>query len=1468
MDENIRGLIQQLILDRNAHEVRHQEMLDRLLENAPAPNPPQASSTLHKDLSDRMEKFVYDAEENRTFERWYARYQTIFGTDATAMTNAQRVCLLTEKLTASDYDKFADTILPLDVATIPFDDAVVTLKRIFGRKESTFSLRYQCLKLEKLDGEDYAEYAARVNLRCEKFDVAHLTPEDFKVLMFVRGLKSQQDAQALAKLLGKLDQQEAQQTAATASVVVPKMTLQEAVNLATRLKELLSEKEMVSAETSHQVLATHKKQQGGSKKPTGSSESSARTFKPQCHFCPGQHYHRECPFIDKQCYTCKEIGHKAGHCESAERFNRRSFRKPSNRDRRSFKVVTGSISTRKFVEPAISDSKVKLQFDSGSDWTIISKANWHAIGSPPLSACSEQALSASGDSIPMLGRFTARIKLHDRENTGSCYVARSNLNVFGSDWMENLGLWDVPIASVCNRVNTEQNLAAKVKLDFPEVFKDGLGLCNKMKASLTLKDGAAPVFRKKRPVSFAATVPVADELKRLQLLGVITPIDYADYAAPIVVVKKSNGRIRVCADYSTGLNDSLEPNQYPLPTQEEIFAQLSQFKVFSKIDLSDAFLQVELDDEAKKLMAINTHCGLFQVNRLQPGIKTAPGIFQQLIDTMMAGASGTFPYMDDFIVGGENDDKHDQNLREALQRIQDYGFRLKLEKCSFGQREIEILGHIVNASGLRPSPEKIRMLQHVPSPADLQQLQAFLGAVTWYSKFIPWLKDLRGPLDELMRKDVDFEWQAHHQAAFEKLKEVLASDLALTHYDPAKKIIVAADASSYGMGAVLMHEMSDGSTRPVMHAASSFNKAEKNYPQVQREALALKFACTKFHKFLYGRKFELQTDHQPLLQIFGSKEGIPVYTASRLQRYALVLLAYDFTIKYVDTKSFAYADFISRLIANHDKPDEDVVIAATAAGRTVYAKNSSDQSAPLRLSDMVNVKQSSDTNAPGELAKATEKNKIGSNSNVTRAFGIRSVGTDDGKIEKSRQEDATVGCFAIDTAKQLPITFETLQLESSSCTTMKQLATFINTRWPSQQSQIKDPAVAKFFQRRDSLDVIDGCVFYGERIVIPARYRNIILETLHEGHPGAVRMKLLAREKVFWPGIDADIEKAVRKCESCASNAKAPRKCELKSWPIPKGPWSRIHIDYAGPVNGNYFLVMVDAFSKWPEIFKLSSTTTTRTISCLQETFARHGLCDTIVSDNGPQFTSAEFKEFCKRNGVEHLTSAPYHPQSNGQAERFVALLKEGLKKLEGEGNVDAVLRKFLACYRFTPSYALGMKSPFKLMTGRDMKTKLDLLKPRVIEPVKRSEKMEQQFNAHHGARWKEFQVGDSVYFQLHEHNKWKWTPGRIKEKLGAVNYTVEADIGGGRRREIKAHANQLTKRVHDDNNALLDLFDIAPPPEGEVEPLVLPEPEEQPDESIYGSAASDNSDEEVPEVPRRRTTRATAGIPPRRYSP
>ncbi|XP_055633639.1 uncharacterized protein K02A2.6-like [Toxorhynchites rutilus septentrionalis] len=244
------------------------------------------------------------------------------------------------------------------------------------------------------------------------------------------------------------------------------------------------------------------------------------------------------------------------------------------------------------------------------------------------------------------------------------------------------------------------------------------------------------------------------------------------------------------------------------------------------------------------------------------------------------------------------------------------------------------------------------------------------------------------------------------------------------------------------------------------------------------------------------------------------------------------------------------------------------------------------------------------------------------------------------------------------------------------------------------------------------------------------------------------RMKSLARSFVYWPNIDDVVEDYVRCCRSCAEAAKSPRKTDLESWPIPSKPWERVHIDYAGPMNGYYYFLVIDAYSKWPEIYRTRSTSTTKTLEMLDEIFARYGNPKTLVSDNGSQFVSARFKQFCEEAGITHLTIAPYHPQSNGQAERFVDTLKRGLKK-----------------------------SPAELFLGRPITTTLDLLKPRKTPTPAVNSKQNNQFNRHHGTVKREFCTNDLVYAEVHHRNQVSWVPGKVIEKNGSVIDTTETSL-------------------------------------------------------------------------------------------
>ncbi|XP_065075471.1 uncharacterized protein K02A2.6-like [Ochlerotatus camptorhynchus] len=576
--------------------------------------------------------------------------------------------------------------------------------------------------------------------------------------------------------------------------------------------------------------------------------------------------------------VCKQQGHKEGYCNS----NKNAPSKPFKQAKSKKNVKTKSIYTvrnigskRKFIPVELNGVAVKLQHDSVSDITIISEETWISIGQPPTQPTEESAVTASGGNLNLLAEFQTEITIKNVTNTGRIFISSSaELNVLGIETMDLFDLWSVPISSLVNVVHQRSDqFTNQLKQQFPEVFRSTLGRCTKAQVKLYLKPDARPAYCPKRPVAYAAFAKVDAELERLQQNGIISPVQFSDWTAPIVVVRKSdNVSVRVCGDYSTGLNNALECDHHPLPHPDDLFAELAGARYFTHLDLSDAYLQVEVEEESRKLLTVNTHRGLFQYNRLPPGVKSAPGAFQRIIDSMVAGIPGVKPYLDDILIAGRTKQEHDRCLYAVLEQIREYGFHLRLEKCRFALSQIKFLGHIVDKDGIRPDPSKTEAISKMQSPKDVQQLRSYLGAVNYYGRFVKQMKQLRAPLDSLLKKNARWNWTKDCQKSFEQLKAILLSDLLLTHCDPSKEIVVAADASKYGLGAVIMHRFTTGEVTAIAHASRSLTPAEMNYGQVEKEAVALIFAVTRFHKMLYGRHFLLQTDHQPLLKSNGQAE--------------------------------------------------------------------------------------------------------------------------------------------------------------------------------------------------------------------------------------------------------------------------------------------------------------------------------------------------------------------------------------------------------------------------------------------------------------------------------------------------------------------------------------------------------------------------------------------------------------------
>lgn len=759
----------------------------------------------------------------------------------------------------------------------------------------------------------------RVNKSVVEAELAGLTEEQFKCFLFVCGLKDDRDADVRLRLLSRIEDNEV-------------TTLTQLVEMCQKMVTLKKDAVMIESEKQINVVTDGKYNRNGPKwqmnRGNGATQRDMQPAKSttKCWLCGEGHYAQKCTYRNYKCRQCQKYGHNEGHCGAAARF----IASKTHSKVRTVLVNMVNSKGKGHVNVILNGEPIKMMVDTGADISIISIEQWRTIGQPPLCPPSVKAKTASGSQLKILGEFCAHVALKQQVKRCTMRVTEEPLMLLGADFE---GLFR----------------------DFEGLFSHELGHCMKAKVRMELKNDAAPVFRPKRPVSYAMRPAVDEELDRLEKEGIITRVNFSAWAAPIVVVRKASGSIRICGDYSTGLNDALQPHQYPIPLPEDIFSTLANSAMFSQIDLTDAFLQVEVEQVCRELLTVNTHRGLYAYNRHPPGVKVAPGAFQQLMETMLAGLKDEAVYLDDIVIGGTDEHTHMENLRAVLAKLQEYGFKIRPEKCNFFQKQIKYLGHILDRDGQRPDPATIEAIVKMPSPKNPAEVRSFLGAINYYGKFVPQMRNLRYPLDELLKKDGQWYWSPECQIAFDTFKRLLSSDLLLTYYDPKKPIIVAADASSVRVGATITHRMPDGTIKIVQHASRALTKTETNYSQPDREGLAIIYAVTKFHRMIFGRRFTLQTDHAPLLRIFGSRTGIPVYTANRLQRWALTLLLYDFSIKYVSTEKFGNADLLSRLIANHEKTDAEYVIASIETERDLQAMiGCVTQIMPLILEEVLN----------------------------------------------------------------------------------------------------------------------------------------------------------------------------------------------------------------------------------------------------------------------------------------------------------------------------------------------------------------------------------------------------------------------------------------------------------------------------------------------------------------------------------
>ncbi|KXJ08290.1 Retrovirus-related Pol polyprotein from transposon 17.6 [Exaiptasia diaphana] len=620
----------------------------------------------------------------------------------------------------------------------------------------------------------------------------------------------------------------------------------------------------------------------------------------KCFRCDStQHLADKCSYVNATCYSCNKKGHLSKAC-----FKRKKESEPKAQtnlvttttievqDQENFQnpqtvymhsVNTSANTSLYKLTVNIEDANVKMEIDTGSAVTLLNTSDFKKVGGSisTLKPSTVVLKGYTGNTIKCLGEKEMSLRVGDQVHDLTIRVV-DGPSLLGRDMMSKFTL---PWHNIFNVVSiTSDDIVQQYSTLFDNT---SVGKLKDVQVSLKVDD-SNPVFLKPRVVGFSVRDDYEIALDKLEKEGIIERVEHSDWASPTVPVKKPDGSIRICGDYSGTINKFATLEQYPVPTFEELQSTMSGGMKYTKLDLSQAYHQLELTPESRKYTTINTHKGLYQYKRLTFGINSAVSIFQRTIENALKGLPGCCVYIDDILITGETDEIHLQNLHKVLQRLQDLGLKLKKDKFHFMMDEIVYLGFSISAAGVAPTKEKVDAIRQAPPPSNVAELQSFIGSANFLRKFVSDFANIMHPLYQLLKKGTTWRWGSQEQSAFAQIKEAMCSDTVLRHYDPAAELILQCDASSIGIGAALLQPGQDGELQPVAYASRTLSQAEQNYSQIERESLAIVFGITKFRQYLLGRHFKLLTDHKPLIILLGEHKPVPQLASARIKRWALL----------------------------------------------------------------------------------------------------------------------------------------------------------------------------------------------------------------------------------------------------------------------------------------------------------------------------------------------------------------------------------------------------------------------------------------------------------------------------------------------------------------------------------------------------------------------------------------------------
>ena len=464
--------------------------------------------------------------------------------------------------------------------------------------------------------------------------------------------------------------------------------------------------------------------------------------------------------------------------------------------------------------------------------------------------------------------------------------------------------------AVKGRTDSQKQLVASVLLECVQAFsrdENDLGQTHLAEHIIDTAD-ARPIKQRPRKVPLAFANEERKVIDDLKSKGVIRN-STSCWASPIVLVKKSNGKIRPCVDYRK-LNEVTRKDAYPLPLIQDCLDSVAGAKFFSTFDLTSGYHQVPVRKEDIHKTAFCTKYGLFEFNVMPFGVTNGPATFQRVMELALQGLNWLtcLIYLDDVIVHAETFEEHVERVREFLWRMIEANLKLRPNKCQLLKKKVGFLGHVISEEGVLPNPENVNKLKNWLPPRTVTEVRQFLGLASYYRRFIKDFAELAAPLTQLTRKGTTFVWSSDCDLAFHKLKSILISPEVMAFPNDVDDYILDTDASDRSIGAVLS-QVQNGRERVIAYASRTLNKAERNYCVTDRELLAVKNFAEYFRQYLLGRTFKIRTDHRALVWLFSMREP-----KSRIARWIEILSAFDFQIEFRQGTKHGNADGMSRCL--------------------------------------------------------------------------------------------------------------------------------------------------------------------------------------------------------------------------------------------------------------------------------------------------------------------------------------------------------------------------------------------------------------------------------------------------------------------------------------------------------------------------------------------------------------------------